>query len=655
MLWRISRGNIFVRHEDIADKLVDPVTGEEMSKVVFVAYFQGVHLRDKVEKVSQGFRATIYSVPDNDKTRKDMLKKVNGQLDDMETVGRETAEMKRKLLVATAKSIHGWQIKIKKMKAVYYTLNMFNLNVAHNMFIGEAWCPLVDLDKAQAALNKATEFSGSSVPSLINKMAAKESPPSFNRTNKFTEGFQLIVNAYGVSNYREVNPAPYTIITFPFLFACMFGDLGHGLLMFLFALVLVLKENSLKSKAATSEMFGMFFGGRYIILLMGVFSMYTGIIYNDTFSKGINIFGSSWRAAHGHGPNSSVQEHHLNLMPGSDYSGTPYPFGIDPVWMIGENKILFLNSYKMKLSVILGVFQMLFGVSLSSINHTFFEKRINLFCEFMPQVIFLLAIFGYMDFMIVYKWFAYSSDNSACAPSVLIMLINMFMMSYPEEPCHLAPMYPGQRVVQTALVIIALVCIPWMLIVKPVLISRQRKADKGFLVQYNASTRRPSRMVNTDTGDEELTSDQVTVDIVAEPRNAANSSEHEKEESMSDVIIHQAIHTIEYCLGSISHTASYLRLWALSLAHAQLSEVLWNMVMRIGLATSGVHGGFVLYAVFALWSTLTVAILLLMEGLSAFLHALRLHWVEFQSKFYTGSGYAFEPFCFKAILAVRPD
>mgnify|MGYP006100252795 CR=1 FL=1 len=94
------------------------------------------------------------------------------------------------------------------------------------------------------------------------------------------------------------------------------------------------------------------------------------------------------------------------------------------------------------------------------------------------------------------------------------------------------------------------------------------------------------------------------------------------------------IETIEFVLGCISNTASYLRLWALSLAHSQLAVVFMNMTLKTGwnLRPDGSPVWFITLISFIMWfpfMTATMVVLMQMDVLECFLHTLRLHWVEF--------------------------
>ncbi|KAM6897843.1 V-type proton ATPase 116 kDa subunit a isoform 17-T17 [Xenentodon cancila] len=628
--------------------------GDQVHKSVFIIFFQGDQLKNRVKKICEGFRASLYPCPETPQERKEMLAGVNSRIDDLQMVLNQTEDHRQRVLQAASKTMRVWFIKVRKMKAIYHTLNLCNIDVTQKCLIAEVWCPVSDLDSIQFALRRGTERSGSTVPSILNRMQTKQTPPTFNKTNKFTSGFQNIVDAYGIGNYREINPAPYTIITFPFLFAVMFGDMGHGALMTCAALYLVIRESRLLAQKSDNEMFNMIFAGRYIILLMGVFSIYTGIIYNDCFSKSLNMFGSGWSIRPMYGSNganwtSETLEGNAVLQLDPAVPGVfngPYPLGIDPIWNLATNKLTFLNSFKMKMSVILGVIHMLFGVSLSLFNHLYFKKPLNIFLGFIPEIVFMSSLFGYLVLLVFYKWTAYDAFTSKDAPSLLIHFINMCLFNY-NDPTN-KPLYRGQMGIQILLVLIALACVPCMLIVKTMVLRRQHLWKKHLGTQKFGGV----RVGNGPTEDEAGIMDH---DQLSQHSEEGDEVSPPSVFDFGDVAVHQAIHTIEYCLGCISNTASYLRLWALSLAHAQLSEVLWSMVMHLGLSSSSGGGFFGLAIIFSAFATLTVAILLIMEGLSAFLHALRLHWVEFQNKFYSGQGFKFVPFSFESILEGRFD
>uniref|UniRef100_A0A7N6BZ22 V-type proton ATPase subunit a n=1 Tax=Anabas testudineus TaxID=64144 RepID=A0A7N6BZ22_ANATE len=597
LLWRACRGYIIVDFREMEDRLEHPDTGEMVQWTVFLISYWGDQIGQKVKKICDWW------------------------------VLAQTEAFLQQLLMRAVAVLPQWKVRVQKCKAVQMVLNLCSPSVTDKCLIAEAWCPVAKLPELQSALREGG--SGSGVDSFYNRLPSPTSPPTLFPLNSFTAGFQNIVDAYGVASYREVNPAVYTIITFPFLFAVMFGDVGHGLLMTLAAVWMILEERDPKLRNNNNEIWKMMFGGRYLILLMGLFSIYTGAIYNECFSRGLNTFSSAWRVQ----PIASVLagNQYLSMDPAEPgVFVSPYPFGIDPVWGMASNKLTFLNSYKMKMSVIIGIIHMTFGVSLSFFNYWHFGQISKVFFVLIPELFFMLCLFGYLVFMVVYKWIAYTPAQSKIAPSILIHFIDMFLFT--DNPDNL-PLYKGQAVVQKVLVVLALCSVPVLLLGMPIFEYmtfrkiRNHEEDRRPLVSDDGS-------VNTYQGEVE--------------RGTA------EEEVSKYVFMHQAIHTIEYCLGCISNTASYLRLWALSLAHAQLSEVLWKMVLRKALTWQGYVGSVILVVIFAFFAVLTVSILLVMEGLSAFLHALRLHWVEFQNKFYSGSGYKLSPFSFSSLINASP-
>ncbi|KAF8638811.1 hypothetical protein AX17_001869 [Amanita inopinata Kibby_2008] len=623
VLWRVLRGNLYMNYTDIPNPIIDPVSGVEVYKDVFIIFAHGDALLAKIRKVAESMGATLYPIDANIDKRSAALREVSVRLEDLEAVLYQTGLNRRNELISIGESLRIWQDVVRKEKMIYETLNLFNYDVRRKTLIAEGWVPTRDISKIQLALRHATEESGTSVPPILHELRTHKTPPTYHCTNKFTEGFQAIMDSYGVAAYQEVNPGLFAVVTFPFLFAVMFGDIGHGCIIFSASLYMILAEKRLQ-RQDLGEIMGQFFFGRYIILLMGAFSIYTGLMYNDIFSKSLHIWRSSWTFVE---TNSSI------VMAVSD--GHTYPFGIDPGWHGADNALVFTNSYKMKMSVILGVMHMTFALCLQVPNHIKLKRPVDIYANFIPQMIFLQSIFGYLVLCILYKWTVDWSTASTQPPSLLNMLIAMFLQ--PGKVDAATQLYPGQGFVQAILLIMAGVCVPWLLITKPYIIWKEMKKIHGQGYVGLHADEAPRESSDEVLEGEEEGNGRVIVEA------ADNDHEHH---DFGEVVIHQIIHTIEFCLGGISHTASYLRLWALSLAHAQLSEVLWSMTIEGYLHPTSVFGIIGLIVMGSLWFVLTIFGLCLMEGLSAFLHAVRLHWVEANSKHFEGGGHAFSPLSF---------
>ena len=486
------------------------------------------------------------------------------------------------------------------MNKLYFTqekLIFENLNkckLINGFLYGEIWIPIDNYDILQNTLNKIALNNENKLNVILDDFIENDDevnyymkPPSFFKLNDFNKPFQLIIDEYGIPRYREINPCLFSIITFPFLFGIMFGDIGHGSLLTLLGFWLMIKKYEILKNYKNLKILVI---NRYFILLLGFFAFYNGIIYNEFFSLPLNFFGSCYKKVENNGKIITKKEEKECI----------YPLGIDPKWHSANNELAFLNSFKMKISVIIGVIQMIFGIILKGLNCLYFKNYIELFFVFFPQLIFMILLFGYLILMIYIKWSTDWDQDPSKAPSIITQFLLMFFnfgsvgSKDNKTPLYYKGDYTYQESIQYHILITSLGCIPIMLFIKPILDYYKDNKRKSFF----------------------------------------------------DLLINQLKETIEFILGTISHTASYLRLWALSLAHNELSKVFFDITLLNNIQKGNIYGMFFGFIVFY---HITLFVLIGIDLLICSLHTLRLHWIEFQSKFFYADGYFFSPFCFKYI------
>jgi V-type H+-transporting ATPase subunit a len=256
----------------------------------------------------------------------------------------------------------------------------------------------------------------SKVPALIKQLhdCPNLPKPTYIPSNDFLWPFQEIVNTYGIPRYQEINPTYFNIVTFPFLFGVMFGDIGHGLVLFILGIYLC--WNAEKIKQDSKSMLKIAIKARYLILLMGFFAFYAGWIYNDFLSMPLPIFPTCYENKAGKIPYAIKK-----------YPSCVYPFGFDSKWKISKNELSYVNSFKMKSSVILGVSQMILGLILKGFNEIHFSNTLGFIFEFIPQIIFMSILFGYMNAMIFIKWLSDFSLDTKKAPSLISQMMGIFL------------------------------------------------------------------------------------------------------------------------------------------------------------------------------------------------------------------------------------
>ena len=465
-----------------------------------------------VDKILKLNSAEVFTIPkDLPHNTKEALEEVNRQL-------KENTDKEKEFSNSLNKLSKEYMTKLVSWKEI--TENIVALLNAEKKILQSGRLATVQgfvPQKKFSELNqKVHEMLGEKVIVLENETAEDQDPPTNLNNNWFVKPFEELTKLYGLPHYQELDPTPFMAISFPILFGLMFGDFGHGLILFVggLAIYLMLKKSSGVKNMA------------WIITVCGLAAMVAGLLYGEFFGQPIqSVLG----------------------------------FG-GPLWFDPFNPTSNIFQFLI-FALYIGVAQIMLGVVLEMADFVLAHKASDAIFLSLPKIAFYA---GSVFVISVYKL-----NITAWFPGPVMIIVIPFILMVVAKPAYVAV--------------------------------------GNMSMMHSVETQ----------GEEEL-----------------GAEAHE------GAIGQSIFESGDLVIRLLSNSVSYSRILALLTAHWALLLVTYSLAALIGTAIGGTAGLIVTAIVIVGGNIFVIAL----EGLIVFIHSLRLHFYEWFSKFYKGTGTEFSPF-----------
>lgn len=246
LVFRATRGNALIQSQHIKAKKHRRKRANYVDKSSFIITFQeGEAMRRKLERIGSAYTVKQFDYPENqiEQTLLDLDMKIKDTKKLLTDSNHELRNYLIRMNDLDAKRGPGgnspfygistvpmFRMFVQIEESIYSNMNCLKSVENGSVRYGFVWSKIPANEIMSELQNKGHYLPELQFQDVIDHDFER---PTYFKTNAFTSQFQVIVDTYGIPKYKEINPTVFTIVTFPFLFGVMFGDVGHGGLLLL--------------------------------------------------------------------------------------------------------------------------------------------------------------------------------------------------------------------------------------------------------------------------------------------------------------------------------------------------------------------------------------------------------------------------------------